>query len=88
MRTALHQAEREGRPGTLYVHPWELDPDQPRLGVPPATRLRHYGGLHRVEGRLRRLLREFRFQSIAATIGADHAAESRPDPYLIHHLAC
>jgi polysaccharide deacetylase family protein (PEP-CTERM system associated) len=88
VRSALRQAEREGHPGTLYIHPWELDPDQPRLGVPPATRLRHYGGLRRVEGRIQRLLKEFRFQSVAATIRAGHATEPRSNRYLVHRLAC
>lgn len=45
-------------PAVFYVHPWELDTAQPRPpGLDPVTRLRHYGGLSRVEGRLRRLLR-------------------------------
>lgn len=74
VRTGLRQAERRGRPGTFYIHPWELDVEQPRLDVPLKTRVRHYGGLRRTEPRLNRLLREFEFQSIAATL-----AETPPD---------
>jgi len=52
-------------PVVFYLHPWELDPDQPRPpGLDPATRLRHYGGLTRVEGRLRRLLRTARWDRL------------------------
>jgi polysaccharide deacetylase family protein (PEP-CTERM system associated) len=52
-------------PVVFYLHPWELDPDQPRPpGLDPATRLRHYGGLARVEGRLRRLLRTARWDRL------------------------
>ena len=63
--TALRAAERRGAPGTFYIHPWELDPEQPRVSVSTATRIRHYGGLSRTESRLRRLLSSFRFGSIA-----------------------
>jgi polysaccharide deacetylase family protein (PEP-CTERM system associated) len=67
-RAAFREAERRGHPATFYLHPWEADPDQPRLAVPVATRVRHYGGLHRVVPRLRRLLAEFRFVPIAETL--------------------
>jgi hypothetical protein len=57
-------------PATFYIHPWEVDPGQPRLPVPMLTRLRHYGGLRRTGPRLERLLSEFRFGSIAAWCAA------------------
>jgi hypothetical protein len=57
-------------PGTFYIHPWELDPEQPRVRVPYRTHLRHYGGLTRTVPRLRKLLATFQFQSIAQTLAA------------------
>ena len=63
-RAALRQCERLGVSGTFYIHPWEVDAEQPRFGVPWSTRLRHYGGLRDTPGRLDRLLREFRFTAI------------------------
>lgn len=68
VRAGLRDAERRGEPGTFYIHPWEIDAAQPRLRVPLTTRIRHYTGLHRTEHRLRRLMREFRFNSIASAI--------------------
>lgn len=65
-QAALRDAERRGAPGTFYIHPWEIDPGQPRVSVPALTRLRHYGNLGAVQGRLARLLTEFRFTSIAS----------------------
>ncbi len=56
---------REGVPAMVYLHPWELDPAQPRLPAGWRTRLRHYTNLHVTEARLRRLLQEFRFASIS-----------------------
>jgi len=66
---ALRASERRGAPGTFYIHPWELDPEQPRLPVPWLTARRHYGGLARVVDRLNRLLTEYRFTAIAAERG-------------------
>jgi len=69
-RAALRDAARRGASATFYIHPWELDPEQPRLPVPALTRLRHYGGLRQTEARLDRLLGEFRFAPIAPTVAA------------------
>lgn len=64
-RAGLRQINRRfGRPFTFYLHPWEIDPDQPRVRVGWLSRFRHYTNLHRCESRLRRLLREFRFTSM------------------------
>lgn len=68
IRAALRDAERRHVPGTFYIHPWELDPEQPRLDVSWLTQVRHYGGLNKTLGRLQRLLREFRFRPIADTV--------------------
>jgi polysaccharide deacetylase family protein (PEP-CTERM system associated) len=70
VQSAFREAERRGSPATFYIHPWELDPGQPRLELPWMTRIRHYGGLARTADRLRILLSEFHFQPIAATLGA------------------
>lgn len=67
---AFRATETRGVPGTFYIHPWELDPDQPRIPVSLKTRIRHYGGLERTAPRLRQLMRDFRFQSIAETLAA------------------
>jgi polysaccharide deacetylase family protein (PEP-CTERM system associated) len=67
-RTAFRACERRGTPGTFYIHPWEIDPQQPRLEVPWLTHVRHYGGLRRALPRLERLLAEFRFTAIAETL--------------------
>lgn len=50
---------------TFYLHPWEFDPGQPRVSVPPFFRFRHYINLHRTEKGLSRLLADFAFERIA-----------------------
>lgn len=74
VQAALRQCVRRGVPGTFYIHPWEIDPDQPRLAVSRLTRLRHYGGLRRTASRLGRLLGEFRFTAIRNGVNASGAA--------------
>ena len=74
VRAALRQSESRRQPGTFYVHPWELDPAQPRFPVSWLTRVRHYGGLERTEGRVQRLLAEFRFAAVQDTVAALSAA--------------
>jgi len=55
----------DGQAGIFYFHPWELDPGQPRQrGVGFKTRFRHYLNLHRTEGRIVRLLRDFEWGRI------------------------
>ena len=50
----------EGRPAMFYLHPWELDVDQPRVrGIDARTKFRHYVNIGRMEERLRRLLADF-----------------------------
>jgi polysaccharide deacetylase family protein (PEP-CTERM system associated) len=68
VHSALRSAEGRQAAATFYIHPWELDPGQPRFSVKLATRIRHYGGLSRTVPRLRRMLRNFRFQPIARTL--------------------
>lgn len=51
----------EGRPAVLYIHPWEVDPGQPRIRASMASRFRHYTHLDRTLDRLRALLSRFPF---------------------------
>ena len=65
-RAALRRMNRqEDRPGVVYLHPWEIDPEQPRLPGTFINRWRHYLNLHRTEARLERLLWDTEFVSIA-----------------------
>ena len=54
---------REGEQVVVYLHPWELDPEQPRIPCGALTRFRHYRNLHKTERRLRSILRRHRFSS-------------------------
>lgn len=58
---------RDQKPCTFYFHPWEIDPQQPKVaGTSFKTRFRHYLNLDRTYGRLQELVRDFRWSSIAS----------------------
>ncbi len=60
-RAGLRQINGRRRAFPFYLHPWEIDPEQPRVRVGALSRFRHYTNLHRCEHRLGRLLAEFPF---------------------------
>lgn len=56
---------KEGSPFNFYLHPWEVDPGQPRFTHASAlSRFRHYNNLHKTEERFGRLLKDFDFGPI------------------------
>jgi len=60
-----------GRPFMFYLHPWEIDADQPRVAnIGWKSRFRHYVGLRGTEAKLRCLLRSVRFDTMTATLAA------------------
>lgn len=64
-RAGLRQVNRKrGHPFVFYLHPWEIDPGQPRIEVKWLSRFRHYTNLERCEERLKRLLGDFAFTRI------------------------
>jgi polysaccharide deacetylase family protein (PEP-CTERM system associated) len=73
IQRAARDAIARGRPGMFYIHPWEVDPGQPRFPVGMLTRVRHYGGLEKTLGHLERLLSEFRFTSVAEWLAGEKA---------------
>jgi polysaccharide deacetylase family protein (PEP-CTERM system associated) len=54
----------ERRPFIFYLHPWEIDPDQPRIRTRWLSNFRHYTNWSRCEARLRRLLQDFSFAPV------------------------
>ena len=67
---------KEQRAAVFYIHPWEIDPDQPRLQAGWLGRFRHYRNLDKTEARLRALLTEFRFGTVASLLHSSVAMAS------------
>ena len=56
----------EQRPACIYFHPWEIDPEQPRLASGFVSSLRTYAGIHGMKRKLQRLVTDFRFSTLTA----------------------
>lgn len=77
-RWAIRQVNAEGRPAVFYFHPWEIDPDQPRVeGAPLRSRVRHYTNLRRMAGKLQRLTAEFRWGRMDVLADAERQSAVR-----------
>ncbi|MBN2062859.1 MAG: DUF3473 domain-containing protein [Deltaproteobacteria bacterium] len=57
--------ETENQPAMVYFHPWELDPEQPRIPAPLRSRFRHYTNLKKMKGKIERLLTDFHFSTVS-----------------------
>ncbi len=74
-KRAIRAANRCGHPAIVYVHPWEIDPDQPRTRLSFLRRFRHYANLRTTADKLQRLLAEFRFGTIADFLASQEAGQ-------------
>jgi len=64
-RWAIRQVNGERHPAIFYFHPWEIDPGQPRVvDAPLRSKLRHYARLGAMEGKLERVIRDFRWDRV------------------------
>ncbi len=67
-KAGLSQVNRRNQPFIFYLHPWEIDPDQPKIATHWFSRFRHYNNLSKCESRLRRLLADFKFTSASKVL--------------------
>ena len=63
-RAGLRQVNRRQKPFIFYLHPWEIDPEQPRISASWLSRFRHYNNLDKCETRLHRLVSDFQFSTV------------------------
>jgi polysaccharide deacetylase family protein (PEP-CTERM system associated) len=71
IRWAFRTINRLGRPAVFYLHPWEIDPDHPRIALPRRIALTHYFNLRATEPRLRRLVRDFSFAPMCEVLNVN-----------------
>lgn len=77
-RWGLGSINRQGQPFVFYLHPWEVDPGQPRLDVKWFSRFRHYNNLDVCEERLSKLLGHFRFTTMGNVLRAQGLLGEQP----------
>jgi len=74
----------DGQPGIFYFHPWEIDPDQPRIdNAGWKSRLRHYTNLGRMQADLTALLRDFSWDRMDRTYAAELTGAPTRTPHVI-----
>jgi len=64
----------EGERACIYFHPWEIDPQQPRIARGIVAKLRTYSGLSGMYDKLSRLMTDFKFTTLSAAYGFQGAA--------------
>lgn len=75
----IRRIHKRGKPAVMYVHPWEIDHEQPTIdGVDALTKFRHYRNLHTTEYKLAKLLGAFRFGAIRDLREAISSDEHNP----------
>jgi polysaccharide deacetylase family protein (PEP-CTERM system associated) len=73
-----HINNREGQPACMYFHPWELDPEQPRIARGLVSRLRTYAGLRGMKSKLDHLLRDFHFSTLGEVYPLNQEGAMQP----------
>jgi polysaccharide deacetylase family protein (PEP-CTERM system associated) len=83
-RAGLKQInQRRRQPFVFYLHPWEVDPEQPRVSASLFSTFRHYTNLSRCEGRLRRLMSDFRFATMRQVLATEGLIAPQPGPVVV-----
>jgi hypothetical protein len=74
----LRQIRAAGRPLNVYLHPWEVDVEQPRIAASLKSRFRHYQNLSTTAPKLTGMLSEFRLTTMTAVLNHNLAAGKNP----------
>jgi len=78
--TLLKRVRRQGRPLNVYIHPWEFDPEQPRIAASTKSRFRHYQNLHTTADKIERLLTTFNLNTMSAVLNTWPFPPARHSP--------
>ena len=78
---AINRLQTSGRPAMFYIHPWEIDPTQPRIrGAGFKSKFRHYVGLGKTEHKLSRMLKQHSFAPIRDVVAREHGQSLAATP--------
>lgn len=83
LKVLLRRIESQGHPLIMYLHPWELDPSQPRMRGSLLSEFRHYLNLEKVHSRLKQLIKDFSFGPIHHLLSPSNSGFHEPSlPHL------
>jgi hypothetical protein len=77
-KLGLKQINRQQKQFIFYLHPWEIDPEQPKISASWFSRFRHYNNLDKCEDRLKNLMTDFNFattRDVLMSLGLINPAE-------------
>jgi polysaccharide deacetylase family protein (PEP-CTERM system associated) len=77
-RSLMKRCNDANRPVIFYLHPWEVDPGQPRVSLPAVKAFRHYNNLAKTEERLEQLLTDFHFTTVSRLLAKRSEASAAP----------
>ncbi len=86
IRWAIKRLNRQGQPAILYMHPWELDLEQPAHPATPRERVSHFGGRRSLEQKLHRLFSEFGFEPLRNKLEKKQPAQAESGYYDNHRI--
>lgn len=69
VKLSMKKINNKGYPAIVHLHPWEIDPRQPRIKTDSLGRFRHYLNLDKTESKLKRLLNDFKFAPVKEVLG-------------------
>jgi len=68
IKAGIRSLNRRNRPVIFYLHPWEIDPEHPKIKLPRRVSLTHYYNLSGTEEKFKRLLKDFRFSTLRGVL--------------------
>ncbi len=68
IKKGITRLNKNGKPAIIYLHPWEIDPQQPRQAVGALSSIRQYYNLDKMEAKLKKLLTDFSFAPVAKVL--------------------
>jgi polysaccharide deacetylase family protein (PEP-CTERM system associated) len=83
-RWGIARLNAAGQPAIFYIHPWEIDPDQPRLSGSRTTAWRHYWNLPETLKRMELLVHDFAFDTVASALDTRVPVAMPAKPRLVH----
>jgi len=70
-KMAIESINKQGKPAQIYIHPWEIDPDQPKLNIRFDRRFTHYANIRSTAQKLKTLFKDFKFAPVKEVLSIE-----------------
>jgi len=69
IKAAINHLNQNNKPANIYIHPWEIDPEQPRIKMPISRHFAHYTNLYLTKKKIKSLFKSFKFAPVKEVLG-------------------